>query len=95
MMNMLGVRHTAIGKSGEFIGLLNNTLFYSFSRRFSFGVELNSQIGAQITTSTHAAVSMQHRRKWDNPDWRWTVAADNAMERGEKNRMVACFPPGL
>jgi hypothetical protein len=47
MMNMLGVRHTAIGKSGEFIGLLNNTLFYSFSRRFSFGVELNSQIGAR------------------------------------------------
>ena len=31
---MLGVRHTAIGKSGEFIGVLNNTLFYSFSSVF-------------------------------------------------------------
>ena len=47
MMNMLGVRHTAIGKSGEFIGVLNNTLFYSFSKRFSVGVELNSEIGAR------------------------------------------------
>jgi hypothetical protein len=46
MMNMLGVRHTAIGKSsGEFIGLLNNSVFYSFTTHFSVGVELNSEIG--------------------------------------------------
>jgi hypothetical protein len=46
MMNMLGVRHTAIGKSsGEFVGLLNNSLFYSFTTHFSLGVELNSEIG--------------------------------------------------
>jgi hypothetical protein len=44
MMNMFGFRNTAIGKAGEFIGLLNNTLFYSFSKRFSLGVELNSEI---------------------------------------------------
>ena len=48
MMNMLGVRHTAIGKSsGEFVGLLNNSVFYSFTSHFSFGVELNSEIGAR------------------------------------------------
>jgi hypothetical protein len=48
MMNMLGVRHTAIGKSsGEFVGLLNNSLFYSFTESFSLGVELNSEIGAR------------------------------------------------
>lgn len=44
-MNMLGVRHTALGKSGDFIVLLNNSLFYSYSRRFALGVELNSEIG--------------------------------------------------
>ena len=47
MMNMFGFKNTAIGKSGEFIGLLNNTLFYSFSKRFSVGVELNSEIWGQ------------------------------------------------
>ena len=41
---MLGVRHTGIAKSGEFIGLLNNSLFYSFKENFSFGIEVNSEI---------------------------------------------------
>ena len=45
MMNMLGVRHTGIAKSGDFIGLLNNSLFYSFKENFSFGIEVNSEIG--------------------------------------------------
>jgi hypothetical protein len=45
MMNMLGVRHTAIAKSGDFIGLLNNSVFYSFKENFSIGVEVNSEIG--------------------------------------------------
>lgn len=42
---MLGVRHTAIGKSGDFIALVNNALFYSYSEHFALGVELNSEIG--------------------------------------------------
>jgi hypothetical protein len=45
MMNMFGVRHTAIAKSGDFIGLLNNSVFYSFKENFSVGVEVNSEIG--------------------------------------------------
>ena len=45
MMNMFGVRHTGIAKSGDFIGLLNNSLFYSVKDNFSLGVEVNSEIG--------------------------------------------------
>lgn len=41
---MFGVRHTALGKSGEFIGLLNNSLFYSYSKHLALGIELNSEI---------------------------------------------------
>ena len=44
MMNMLGVRHTGLGKSGEFVGLLNNSLFYSYSKHLALGIELNSEI---------------------------------------------------
>jgi hypothetical protein len=44
MMNMLGVRHTGIAKSGDFVGLLNNSVFYSFKENFSIGVEVNSEI---------------------------------------------------
>jgi hypothetical protein len=44
MMNMFGVRHTGIAKSGEFSGLLNNSVFYSFKENFSIGVEVNSEI---------------------------------------------------
>jgi hypothetical protein len=44
-MNMIGARHTAIGKSGELIVLMNNSLFYSFSEHFILGVELNTEIG--------------------------------------------------
>lgn len=45
MMNMFGVRHTALGKSGDFIGLMNNSLFYSYSKQLSLGIELNNEIG--------------------------------------------------
>ncbi|MCC2681247.1 MAG: hypothetical protein K0S36_811 [Nitrosospira multiformis] len=44
MMNMLGVRHMGLGKSGEFVGLLNNSLFYSYSKHLALGIELNSEI---------------------------------------------------
>ncbi|SFI83467.1 hypothetical protein [Nitrosomonas sp. Nm34] len=44
MMNMFGFRRTAFNKNGEFIGLANNSLFYSHSRRFSLGIELNSEL---------------------------------------------------
>jgi len=44
-MNMIGARHTAIGKSGDLIALMNNSLFYSYSKRFSVGIELNTEIG--------------------------------------------------
>ena len=47
MMNMFGVRHTALGKSGEFVGVLNNSLFYSHTEKFSVGVELNSEINGR------------------------------------------------
>lgn len=44
-MNMVGARHTALGKSGDIIILMNNSLFYSYSESFSLGVELNTEIG--------------------------------------------------
>lgn len=44
---MLGVRHTALGKSGDFVGLLNNSLFYSYSKHLSLGIELNGEIKEQ------------------------------------------------
>lgn len=44
MMNMLGLRHTTLGKSGDFVGLMNNSLFYSYSQKFSLGIELNNEI---------------------------------------------------
>ena len=44
---MFGVRHTALGKSGEFVGVLNNSLFYSHTEKFSVGVELNSEINGR------------------------------------------------
>ncbi|MBA4141827.1 MAG: hypothetical protein H0X43_02235 [Nitrosospira sp.] len=45
MMNMLGIRQTAIARSGDLIGLMNNSLFYSYSERIVLGVELNNEIG--------------------------------------------------
>lgn len=47
MMNMLGVRHATPGKSGDFVGLLNNSLFYSHSKHLSLGIELNGEIREQ------------------------------------------------
>ncbi|SEO45525.1 hypothetical protein SAMN05216316_0253 [Nitrosovibrio sp. Nv6] len=47
MMNMFGVRHTTLGKSGDFVGLLNNSLFYSYSKHLSLGIELNGEIREQ------------------------------------------------
>jgi hypothetical protein len=44
-MNMLGLRHSAIGKSGELIVLVNNSVFYSHSQHLAIGIELNSEIG--------------------------------------------------
>src|SRR5688500_13999703 len=44
MMNMFGMRHTAIAKSGDYIGLLNNSVFYSVRENFSIGIEVNSEI---------------------------------------------------
>ena len=44
-MNMVGARHTALGKSGDIVVLMNNSLFYSHSERFSVGIELNTEIG--------------------------------------------------
>lgn len=44
MMNMFGFRRTAFNENGEFIGLSNNSLFYMYSKGFSLGIELNSEI---------------------------------------------------
>ena len=45
MMNMFGVRRTALEESGDFVGVVNNSLFYSHTEKFSVGIELNSEIG--------------------------------------------------
>ena len=42
-----GVRRTALGESGDFIGVVNNSLFYSHTEKFSVGVELNSEINGR------------------------------------------------
>ena len=43
-MNMFGFRQTAFNDDGDFVGLLNNSLFYKYHNRVSIGVELNSEM---------------------------------------------------
>lgn len=43
-MNMVGVRHTDFGKHGDIVALVNNNLFYHYSRALTLGVELNNEI---------------------------------------------------
>ncbi len=44
--NMLGMRRTVFGSEGHNIGLVNNALFYDYSQRLTFGMELNHEIHA-------------------------------------------------
>ena len=46
MMNMLGFRKQGFAEAGESVGLINNSLFYSFFEDFSIGIEVNSEIRA-------------------------------------------------
>lgn len=43
MMNMFGARRTRFNEDGEFVGLVNNSVFYRF-HYFAIGIELNSEI---------------------------------------------------
>lgn len=43
-MNMLGLRRTDFGKKGNIVTLINNSLFYHFSRSLTLGAEANNEI---------------------------------------------------
>lgn len=42
-MNMFGVRRTLFNEDGEFVALVNNSLFYRY-RLFAIGIELNGEV---------------------------------------------------
>jgi len=43
-LNMIGIRRTEFGGNGKIVKLVNNNLFYDYSPRFTYGVEINSEI---------------------------------------------------
>jgi hypothetical protein len=43
-MNMLGLRRTEVSGDGENITLVNNSVFYDYSQRLTYGLEINSEI---------------------------------------------------
>lgn len=43
-MNMLGIRRTEVSGDGEFITLINNSIFYDQSQRLTYGLEINSEV---------------------------------------------------
>ncbi|MEQ1836359.1 MAG: hypothetical protein ABL862_08000 [Candidatus Nitrotoga sp.] len=43
-LNMLGIRRTVFGGDGKTIALMNNNLFYDYSQRLTYGIELNHEI---------------------------------------------------
>lgn len=43
-MNMLGLRRTEVSGDGENIILVNNSVFYDYSQRLTYGLEINSEI---------------------------------------------------
>lgn len=42
--NMVGLRHAHFRGTGDYIGLVNNSIFYDYSQRLTFGLEVNSEI---------------------------------------------------
>jgi hypothetical protein len=43
-LNMVGIRRTEFGSNGDIVKLANNNLFYDFSPRFTYGLEINNEI---------------------------------------------------
>jgi hypothetical protein len=43
-LNMLGIRRTEFGGNGEVVKLMNNNLFYDYSSRITYGIEINNEI---------------------------------------------------
>lgn len=43
-LNMLGIRWADFGKREDIVALINNNLFYHFSRNLTLGVEMNNEI---------------------------------------------------
>lgn len=43
-LNMLGARHTGLDGNGKTTVLINNNLFYDYSQRLTYGIELNHEI---------------------------------------------------
>lgn len=43
-LNMLGIKRTEFNSGGETITLINNSLFYDYSQRLTYGIELNQKI---------------------------------------------------
>ena len=41
---MLGARHTGLDGNGKTTVLINNNLFYDYSQRLTYGIELNHEI---------------------------------------------------
>lgn len=62
-MNMIGLRHTNFARHGDIVALVNNNLFYHYSRTLTFGVELNNEIYARklwryrLTPQLHYSMS--------------------------------------
>jgi hypothetical protein len=44
VFNMVGLRHAHFKGTGDYLGLVNNSVFYDVSQRLTFGLEVNSEI---------------------------------------------------
>ncbi len=71
IMNMLGVRRTDFRKRGDIVALLNNNVFYHYSHRLTFGVEVNNEV--------------QERKQWGyrlTPQLHYSFSSDKAVQIG-------------
>ncbi len=46
-LNMLGLRNTEFGSNNKHVGLINNSVFYDLSPRYTFGLELNHEVSSK------------------------------------------------
>lgn len=68
-LNMFGLKRTIFGSNGKTIALMNNNIFYDYSQRLTYGIELNHEINQygqwsyrltpQIDLDLHRNVSLQ------------------------------------
>lgn len=62
-LNMIGFRKPEFGKSSNAIGLINNNLFYDFTPRYTFGLELNHEVDTKgqwrysVTPQAHVDIN--------------------------------------